>query len=173
MVVVTAGTDIMLIIITDVVVVTVVVTRIVSLCLLLLDRRHRGMNRRKGGIQIWVVEVIFIGADTLLCVSWRVLPAKDNSYTRCRSFYHCLYYLPELKLFPVDGVLLLALLLGHQGGGVPGDVGVAGVGRVARGDGGHGHRDLGPRAAHRETVHTVVVVSVTCLTGRNCRYKKI
>ena len=69
-------------------------------------------------------------------------------------------------------MLLLALLLGHQGGGVPGDVGVAGVGRVARGDGGHGHRDLGPGAAHRETVHTVVVVSVTCLTGRNCRYKK-
>ena len=77
MVVVTAGTDIMLIIITDVVV-TVVVTRIVSLCLLLLDRRHRGVNRRKGGVQIWVVEVIFIGADTLLCVSWRVLSAKDN-----------------------------------------------------------------------------------------------
>ena len=73
MVVVTAGTDIMLIIITDV---TVVVTRI--MCLLLLARRHRGLNRRKGGVQIWVVEVIFIGADTLLCVSWRVLSAKDN-----------------------------------------------------------------------------------------------
>ena len=72
-VVVTAGTDIMLIIITDV---TVVVTRI--MCLLLLARRHRGLNRRKGGVQIWVVEVIFIGADTLLCVSWRVLSAKDN-----------------------------------------------------------------------------------------------
>ena len=73
MVVVTAGTDIMLIIITDV---TVVVTRIMRL--LLLARRHRGLNRRKGGVQIWVVEVIFIGADTLLCVSWRVLSAKDN-----------------------------------------------------------------------------------------------
>ena len=82
-------------------------------------------------------------------------------------------YLPELKLFPVDGVLLLTLLLGLKGGGVPGDVGVAGVRSVARGDRGHGHRDLGPGAAHRQTVDTVVIVSVTGLTGRNCRYKKI
>ena len=69
-------------------------------------------------------------------------------------------------------MLLLTLLLGHEGGRVPGDVGVAGVGRVARGDGGHGHRDLGPGAAHRETVHTVVVVSVTRLARRNCQDKK-
>ena len=60
---------------------------------------------------------------------------------------------PELELFPVDRVLLLALLLGHQGRRVPGDVGVAGVGGVARGDRGHGHRDLGPGAPHRQTVH--------------------
>ena len=64
-------------------------------------------------------------------------------------------------------MLLLALLLGLQGGGVPGDVGVAGVGRVARGDRGHGHRDLGPGAAHREAVYRVVIVCVTRLAGRN------
>ena len=52
---------------------------------------------------------------------------------------------------------------------MPGDVGVAGVRRVARGDRGHGHRDLGPGAAHREAVHRVVIVCVTRLAGRNCR----
>ena len=92
MVVVTAAVgDIMLIIITDVVVVAtaVVVTRIV--CLLLLDRRHRGLNRGEGGIQIWVIEVVFIGGNTLLCVPRRVLPAIDIIVsTCCRSFYHYL-----------------------------------------------------------------------------------
>ena len=94
MVVVTAAVgDIMLIIITDVVVVAtvVVVTRIVSLCLLLLCRRHRGLNRGEGGIQIWVIEVVFIGGNTLLCVPRRVLSAKDIIVTTCcRSFYHYL-----------------------------------------------------------------------------------
>ena len=66
-------------------------------------------------------------------------------------------------------MLLLALLLGLERGGVAGDVGVAGVGRVAGGDGGHAHRDLGPRAPHRQAVHRVVVVSVTGLARRNCR----
>ena len=64
-------------------------------------------------------------------------------------------------------MLLLALLLGLERGGVAGDVGVAGVGRVAGGDGGHAHRDLGPRAPHRQAVHAVVVVSVTRLARRN------
>ena len=50
---------------------------------------------------------------------------------------------------------------------MPGDVGVAGVGRVARGDRGHGHRDLGPGAAHREAVHRVVIVCVTRLAWWN------
>ena len=81
-------------------------------------------------------------------------------------------YLPELKLFPVDGVLLLTLLLGLKGCGVPGDVGVAGVRSVARGDRGHRHRDLGPGAAHREAVHRVVIVCVTRLAGWNCRQQR-
>ena len=87
-VVVTAG-DIMLIIITGVIV-TVVVTRIMFR-LLLLDRRHRGLNRREGGVQIWVVEVIFIGGNTLLCVSGRVLPAKI-----ARTMLHFAIYLPSV-----------------------------------------------------------------------------
>ena len=79
MVVVAVG-DIMLIIITGVIV-TVVVTRIVSPRLLLLDSRsHRGLNRGEGGVQIWVVEVIFIGGNTLLCIARRVLPTKMQGH---------------------------------------------------------------------------------------------
>ena len=90
-VVVTAG-DIMLIIITGVIV-TVVVTRIMfRLCL--LDRRHRGLNRREGGVQIWVVEVIFIGGNTLLCVSGRVLPAKI-----ARTMLHFAIQLPAVCIY--------------------------------------------------------------------------
>lgn len=78
MVVVAVG-DIMLIIITGVIV-AVVVTRIMSRLLLLDSRSHRGLNRREGGVQIWVVEVIFIGGNTLLRIARRVLPTKMQVY---------------------------------------------------------------------------------------------
>ena len=79
MVVVAVG-DIMLIIITGVIV-TVVVTRMMSPRLLLLDnRRHGGLDRGEGGVQIWVVEVIFVGGNTLLCIARRVLPTKRQGH---------------------------------------------------------------------------------------------
>ena len=103
------------------------------------------LDWRKGRIKIWIVEVVVgvAGRDTLLVVGRGILSV--------------------LELFPVDGVLLLSLLLSLQGSRVSGDVGITGVRSVATAHTGHAHTDLGPGAAHGQTVNTVVVVRVTCL----------
>ena len=107
------------------------------------------LDRGKGRIKIWIVEVVVgvAGRDTLLVVGRGVLPV--------------------LQLLPVDGVLLLPLLLSLQCSRVSGDVGITGVRSVTTAHTGHAHADLGPGAAHRQTVHTVVVVRVTRLAGGN------
>ena len=48
-----------------------------------------------------------------------------------------------------------------------GNVSVAGVRSVTGADTGHGHRDLGPGAAHWQGVDTVVIISVAGLAGGN------
>ena len=128
------------------IIITTNMTRVVLLRFLVIRME---LDWRKGRIKIWIVEVVIgvAGGDAALVVAGRVVPV--------------------LELLPVHGVLLLALLLGVQGGGVPGDVGVAGVWGVAAAHAGHAHTDLGPGAPHRQAVHAVVVVCVTRLAGRH------
>ena len=107
------------------------------------------LDWRKGSIKVWIVEIVVGvgGGDTLLVGVGGVLSV--------------------LQLLSVDGVLLLALLLSLKGCGVPGNVGVAGVGGVAAADTGDADTDLGPGATHWEAVDTVVVVCVTGLARRH------